>query len=51
MPFPILLISLPSGSFLDGLCDLGGEIIPTAHGYPPMCTIVLEAGTKSASPM
>jgi hypothetical protein len=23
----------------------------TARGYPPICTIVLEAGTKSGSPM
>jgi len=44
VPFPIF--------FSRAFDNLGDEILfLTANFYPPICTIVLEAGTKSGSPM
>src|ERR1017187_1192702 len=44
VPFPIF--------FSRAFDNLGDEILClTTVGYPPICTIVLDAGTKSGSPM
>ena len=53
--FDGLMLPFRKETFVRGaLCDLGGETPYRplrADSYPPMCTIVLDAGTKSGSPM